>query len=391
MSKPIEPFDRWHKRYPKPERGDVPCQCGTQHQPLYPSADHGRGHRWQARYTDYSGKEKRPAFATWREARGCLDKVLAEAERQTSRDNNPGSLQVEYFATEMMTRRRKRKKNTNTCDTYESHLRNHILPFVDHLLDKQGIDSACTVVQIFKTWRILMHYMLDEDVPLPPNIVARIDLPDVMPRVKVALSPGQVAAVAAAMRRVAPRYEALIWLGACAGLRQGEAFGLKRSQVAWKHDLLHIEEQRQRGKAVRLKTKASYATLPVDRFLIERLIQHVSRFSEPEPVSPGAERRRRARGYVEPPDEGLIVTNRLGRPVLHSDFHQKWRRAVKQAGLPDRTRFHDLKHFYTTTLGSSGKHDPKTSNAHDLWIGLGLSAKGVPSRVIDFWSSSRPT
>ncbi|WP_373420217.1 class I SAM-dependent methyltransferase [Streptomyces sp. NBRC 110465] len=31
------------------------------------------------------------------------------------------------------------------------------------------------------------------------------------------------------------------------------------------------------------------------------------------------------------------------------------------------------------------------SNAHDLWIGLGLDAKGVPSRVIDFWSSSRPT
>ncbi|MFJ5843303.1 hypothetical protein ACIQGO_42450 [Streptomyces shenzhenensis] len=104
--------------------------------------------------------------------------------------------------------------------------------------------------------------MLDEDVPLPPNIVARIELPDVTPRVKVALSPGQVAAAAAAMRKVAPRYEVLIWLGACAGLRQGEAFGLKRSQVAWQHDLLHIEEQRQRGRAVRLKTKASYATLP---------------------------------------------------------------------------------------------------------------------------------
>jgi len=140
------------------------------------------------------------------------------------------------------------------------------MAFVDYLLNKEGIDSACTILQIFKTWRILMHYMLDEDVPLSPDIVARIDLPDVTPRVKVALSPGQVAAVAAAMRKVAPRYEVLIWLGGCAGLRQGEAFGLKRSQVAWGHDLLHIEEQRQHGRAVRLKTKASYATLPVDHF-----------------------------------------------------------------------------------------------------------------------------
>jgi integrase len=380
MSKPIEPFDRWHKRYPKPDRGDTPCQCGRPLEPLYPSADHGRGHRWQARYTDCSGNEKRPAFATWQEAREHLDKVLMESQRQTSRDNSPGSLQVEYFAAEMMNRRRKRQKNANTCDTYESHLRSHIVPFaghrpasslrrpdsmafVDYLLDKEGINSACTVVQIFKTWRILMHYMLDEDVPLPANIVARIDLPDVTPRVKVALSAGQVAAVAAAMRKVAPRYEVLVWLGACAGLRQGEAFGLKRSQIAWNHALLHIEEQRQRGKAVRLKTKASYATLPVDHFLIERLTQHTSRFSEPEPISPAAQRRRRARGYTEPPDERLIVTNRYGRPVLHTDFHQKWRSAVKQAGLPERTRFHDLKHFYTTTLGGSGKHDPKTVQA----------------------------
>jgi integrase len=133
--------------------------------------------------------------------------------------------------------------------------------------------------------------------------------------------------------------------------------------VAWKHDLLHIEEQRQRGRAVRLKTRASYATLPVDHFLIEQLMQHMARHSEPEPLSAGAQRRRRARGHVEAPDEDLVVTNRFGRPVLRGDFHQKWHKAVKRAGLPDRTRFHDLKHFYTSTLGDSGKHDPKTVQA----------------------------
>ncbi|MFG3261703.1 hypothetical protein [Streptomyces bobili] len=36
---------------------------------------------------------------------------------------------------------------------------------------------------------------------------------------------------------------------------------------------------------------------------------------------------------------------------------------MRQAGLPERTRFHDLKHLYTTTLGDSGKHDPKTVQA----------------------------
>jgi integrase len=280
----------------------------------------------------------------------------------------------------MMKRRRKRQNNVNTSDAYEGHLRNHILPFagnlgasslrrrdsvsfVDYLLDKTGINSPRTVRQIFKTWRILMHYMLDEDVLLPSNIVARIELPEVTPRVKVALSPVQVAAVAAAMRQVAPHYEVLIWLGACAGLRQGEAFGLRRSQVVWERNLLHIVEQRQRGKAVRLKTRASRATLPVDPFLIAQLARHTSRWSRPESASQRSGRVGQQHDPANPTGEDLIVTNQSGRPILHGDFYRKWRRAVTQAELPERTRFHDLKHFYTSTLGASGKHDPKTVQA----------------------------
>ncbi|MFE9572855.1 DUF6225 family protein [Streptomyces sp. NPDC006692] len=52
------------------------------------------------------------------------------------------------------------------------------------------------------------------------------------------------------------------------------------------------------------------------------------------------------------------------------------RRAL--GGLPDGTPLH---------IGVA----ETASNAHDLWIGPGLDAEGVPSRVIDFWSSSRPT
>lgn len=46
----LVPFDRWHKRYPKLERGDLPRPCGTSFRPLYPTSDHGRGHRWQAQF-----------------------------------------------------------------------------------------------------------------------------------------------------------------------------------------------------------------------------------------------------------------------------------------------------------------------------------------------------
>ncbi|GAB2882198.1 site-specific integrase [Streptomyces deserti] len=377
MAESDAPFDRWHKKHPKP--GDVPCKCGTKKNPLYPSADHGRGQRWQARYTDPSGKPRRPAFDTWQEARDHLDEVRVKLRDNSWVDPEPGRKTVEFYANEMIERRRKKKKNKNTIDNYASHVRRHIIPFagkrpagtltrrdsmdfVDYIMEKPEINSAYTVAQIFKTWRILVNYMIDADVLLPANVVARIELPEIEDEDEVALSPEQVVSLADAMREIEPRLEITVWLAACAGLRKGEVFGLKRSAVDWEAGLLYIREQRQHGRAAKLKTKASYATLPVDRFLIDRLTEHTAKFPQVAPVSREGERQRRARGYVAPPDEGLIVTNRYGRPLQRS-FNEKWRAAVKLAGLPEGTRFHALKHFYTSQLGASGQFDPKTVQA----------------------------
>ncbi|MEZ0070291.1 integrase [Streptacidiphilus sp. MAP12-20] len=378
MAESDEPFDRWHKKYPK--AGDMPCRCGTKRTPLYPSADHGRGGQWQARYTDPQGKPRRPAFATWEEARDTLEKMRVDMRGDEWVDPDLGKKKVEFYANQFIERRKKKNKNPRTTETYESHIRNHIIPFagrrvaktlkrkvtmnfVDYLIDKPGPDAASTVVAIFKTWRILMNYMIDEDVPIPGNICSRIDLPEVDSRVTVPLSPQNVAALAAAVRSVEPRYEVLVWIAACAGFREGEAFGLRATAVEWDSDLLYLVEQRQRGKVADLKTKTSKATLPVDHFLIERLVDHCSTFPQADPVSAHSEAARRRRGYVPPEDEGLIVTNRFGRPVQRSDFNKKWAKAVQLAGLPKGTRFHDLKHFYTTQLGASGQHDPKTVQA----------------------------
>ena len=377
MAESDVPFDRWHKSYPK--GGDNPCSCGTRKNPLYPSADHGRGQRWQARYTDPNGKPRRPAFDVWEDARNHLEEVRVAMRNRSWTDPDLGNEKVWLYAKEFIARKKSRNKNDNTVATYETHLRVHIVPFlghrqaktlkrrdtmtlVDHLIGKPGVESPYYIHQIFKTWRILVNYMVDEDAPLPANICSRIDLPEVEDRVQTAFSPAQVKALAHAMQGVEPRYEILVWIAACAGLREGEAFGLKESSVVWAKDHIHIEEQRQRGQAVKLKTKANYATLPVDHFLIERMAEHLSRFRGPAPVSARAEQKRRQRGYVPPPDEGLIVTTRAGNPLSRSHFNDKWREAVEVAGLPKGTRFHDLKHFYSTRLVASGV-DPKSAQA----------------------------
>ncbi|MCX5601216.1 site-specific integrase [Streptomyces phaeochromogenes] len=314
----------------------------------------------------------------------------------------------------MIERKKKRNKRFNTVKSYESNVRNHILPFtgsrpaaslrrrdsaafIDYLLEKPGLRSPRSVIQVFKTWRILMHFILDEDVPLPANIVARIELPEVDTCSKAALTPEEVAAAATAMREIEPRYEVLVWLGACAGLRTGEALGLTRACVGWAEDHLLVQEQRQRGKAAPLKTKSSYATLPVDHFLIERLTAHVSRFSGLRPAYRDAARGHGAPRQAGPADEDLVVTNRYGRPVQRSDFHRRWGQAVALACLPEGTHFHHLKRFYTSTLGASGKHDPKTvqalsrharfSETWDTYARPPLAAEGV--KVTAFGSAFR--
>lgn len=53
---------------------------------------------------------------------------------------------------------------------------------------------------------------------------------------------------------------------------------------------------------------------------------------------------------------GLLIANRLGQTVRRSSFGTCWRVAVRSAGLPAGTHFHDLRHFYASSLIAAGLH-----------------------------------
>jgi integrase len=49
--------------------------------------------------------------------------------------------------------------------------------------------------------------------------------------------------------------------------------------------------------------------------------------------------------HVTDEDDALIFTSPRGKPVRHSNTYSKiWKPAVKEAGLPDALRIHDLRH-----------------------------------------------
>lgn len=178
-------------------------------------------------------------------------------------------------------------------------------------------------------------------------------------RKPVLLTWSELERLAAAMT---PRYEILIWIVALAGLRPAEAFGLTIDRVRFLKRSLWIEQQLQDGvEDEELKTQSSYADLPVDQLLLDKIAAHWTRWRAP--VSAATAARRARRGMQPPPASRLLALNRCGRPVMRNDFNVQFRTAARAAGLDERLHFHDLKHFYTSTLAACGQHDPKTVQA----------------------------
>ncbi|GAA1612417.1 hypothetical protein GCM10009733_005570 [Nonomuraea maheshkhaliensis] len=129
---------------------------------------------------------------------------------------------------------------------------------------------------------------------------------------------------------ITPRYRLAVWLGFGLGLREGEALGLTEARVEFLKRRIRIEQQAQRGTLVELKTKASRRTLPVDDGVLAEIAGHMQRYS--------------------PGPEGVLITNRIRKIPRRSSFGDCWREAVEKAGLPKGTRFHDLRHYYASTL-----------------------------------------
>jgi integrase len=56
-------------------------------------------------------------------------------------------------------------------------------------------------------------------------------------------------------------------------------------------------------------------------------------------------------------DQGLVFTTRIGTPIRRAKLHaESWKPLLRRAGLPNSTRFHDLRHTCATLLLTKGVH-----------------------------------
>jgi integrase len=211
--------------------------------------------------------------------------------------------------------------------------------------DRSSLLAPATVTVVYRYLAAIFRMAVRD------GLIAKTPCVEVrLPRIeKPRVAPMSVAQVEALLDAVEPRYRAVLALGAGAGLRQGEAFGLTVPHVDFLRRTIHVEQQLilLPNRLIFLaapKTEASDRKIPVGEFVLHALARHMQEYPST-----------RALPAVTRHEETVIFTNQAGNPLSRTWFSRAvWQPAIRAAKLPTGLTFHDLRHFYASLLISQG-------------------------------------
>jgi integrase len=356
--------DRWHKA--KPDDGDVPCREHSRGNiKLYPTSEHLRGDRWLVRWRDENGGQCKRSFPKRKgtNPETCAEAFDAQRTADESRgewiDPRIGKTPFRDYAPVWM---KSRLHKTGTTDTYEQHFRNHIMPvfgsfglaairptmvqqWIKELQSVKGL-APRTIETIYVIFASTMRGAV-RDGYIRKTPCADIRLPEITKTIVRLLTPDQVLTLAAAMP---DRYAVLVLLGAAAGLRQGEAFGLALDRIDTATEMITVDQQvvvvDRRPVLAPPKTSASVRDVPAAGFLLNAVVEHAERLQ-----LTGSD----------------VLCRTPRRTLLRRDYYNRaiWKPAITAAGLPDDTTFHDLRHTFASTALAEGVPISEVSR----WLG----------------------
>ncbi|QDQ13130.1 tyrosine-type recombinase/integrase [Streptomyces spectabilis] len=379
-------YDRWHKS--RPGKDDKPCkEHSSKTRKLVPSGDHGTGKRWQVRWRDASGKQRKENFDKRAAADTRAATVKADLDRGLYVDPAAGK---ESFRAVAERWRTSAVHRSTTVSRVERGLRNHVYPtFGDRPVasirasDVQAWIKDRAQVLAPSTLEVTYAYLI---TPLRTAVRDRIIASNPcdgirLPRQRKAeVVPLHERAVRALIDAAAPRFRALYLLAASSGLRQGELFGLEvdcvdflRREVKVRQQLIDPDDGvPYLGEP---KTHESYRTVPLTKAAVDALAAHLERFPAPEVkiedrTDPRKPRERTARlmfvnQYREVVRRGAWsqVWGRSHRDAnkalaeAYDTAHAAWVRTGKPEGgeparaeVPKGASLHDLRHFYASLL-----------------------------------------
>jgi integrase len=370
-------YDRWH-RDARP--GDKPCDCGGR-RTLYPSKDHRTGKRWQVRWRDDEGKQRKRNF---RLKDGRNPDLHADAlDAMVSRDldtgdyTDPSAADTTFreFAEEF---RESRTHDDTSAARLADRLRLHVYPVIGDkslkLLSKRPSLTQAWIAGLLAKGLALSYAQQivndasgiyqaaigDGIIALNPVRHSSVTRPDAPPKKARAWKPERVAAMTAALSK--GRYKIIPQLGAGTGLRQGEVFGLGVDDITFLSRNPTIKVLRQ-VKFVNgalhfaLPKRRKQREIPMSKAVAELLSRHLAEYPAREVTLPWHDPRDK-RKHGKPVTVRLVFTNRFGRVSRGTVFTQSvWNPARKKAGVPPGSDdgMHALRHTFASMQLGAGR------------------------------------
>jgi integrase len=257
-----------------------------------------RNGRWQARYRDETGGQHAKMFDRKIDAQRWEVEELARLSQGTWVDPRAGRTTFREYSDEWLTMQPLRP---TTLLKYEQFLRlninprlgerplttirrSHIQAMIAALSDR--LSPGVVRSNAGLTSSILKAAVLDRRLATNPCV--GVKLPEVLKdRVEV-VTTEQVMVLRDAM---GPEWQALIVLGAGAGLRQGEALGVTRDRIDFLRRQLRVDRQlmnlpNQAPRLVPVKTKTSTRTIPLPQVVVDSLAAHLAAFPTDDLIFP---------------------------------------------------------------------------------------------------------
>jgi integrase len=333
-----------------------------------PTARHGQGKRWRARYTDPDGRERAKSFTRKTDADNFLTTTGANMLTGTYLDPDAGKITLRRYAQQWLDTR---SLDASTRETIEQRVNLHIVPGLgDNRLDQlarrpsiiSGWLAGLTISpgyasQTLSTLSSILSAAVDDGlIGRNPCRAGSVKPPRVTRRKVVPWTATQVAAVQSGLPR---RYQAMVDAGSGLGLRQGEITGLPLDAVDFLRRTVRVRQQIRlvRNQLVFAPPKGRHERdVPLPESVSLALAAHLAdRPARPVTLpwlEPGG----------KPRTETLIFTTVRGLAIHRNTFNtDAWRPARETAGLAN-TRdngMHALRHYYASVL-LAGNVDVRT-------------------------------
>lgn len=299
--------------------------------------------QWQADMRRFGITPARKRFRTKEAADRALHAARDAMERGVVARDVPT---VEEFIPRFTAAVRPRVE-ASTWESYESILRIHLLPEVGHKrLDHIGVEeqqelighllakgmSRSMVHRVYATLSVVL--MLGARFNLcavPTKKLLSLPRPD-----RFEVTPPTITETEAVIAAIRQDYAALVAVCGYEGLRQGEVFALRVSDIDFDHKRIQVRRSLKRGGVIGDTKSHQRRSVPMLGPVEQMLRQHIA----------------------EGMNHDDLLFHRDGRPIHAGWFHRDvWSPARDKAGV--EFRFHDLRHGSAAVMIQVGGWLPK--------------------------------